>query len=512
MGVTPGEYRRKKERDTKRAEEEDFRRKLEIYDPTVRPSDTRARSKLLSEAEIIEEFKETHTLAISAVALEAAIIDKVAECLKDLEGTNVRRLREAARTISAVTTIATRAQQGDAVVAETEMGSLRRELCSLRYENQKMKERMQHLLTQSSAEAPQPQKLPKVISNVVVRESCVMERKRPPIPERREETIPSAPMEEEQEIMELEPLPSTNSATETAFKIPKVPPRVPKAPPSAAKVKIPPPPSLTAASQTEMDGTARRLEEELTERINSLIAERERGRAKNKGKDGSSGETRGLPNTAKQRAEKNHEKGTISPQSSSTQPAGGNPPTSSHSPEAESWTVVTSSGKARKGNPAPFSLPTGTKTYAEVMREGGKKATYAGAKKQPAAPKGKGGAPEVSPRKRGPTKGNRQKVAVKPPNTKKRKILRTADASVACPEGEYEEVVRNLRSQIKIKELGISGLRARRALSGALLFEVPGRKCKGGNLSFPDEKSPTREGRDNNLPPHKESGTENSRP
>lgn len=277
---TTGKYRRKKEKDTKRAEEEDFRRKLEIYDPTVRPSDTRARSKLLSEAEIIEEFKETHTLAISAVALEAAIIDKVAECLKDLEGTNVRRLREAARTISAaVTTIATRAQQGDTVVAETEIGSLRRELCSLRYENQKMKERMQHLLTQSSAEAPQPQKLPKVISNVVVRESCVMERKRPPIPERREETISSTPMEEEQEIMELEPLPSTNSATETAFKIPKVPPRVPKAPPSAAKVKIPLPPSLTPASQTEMDETARRLEEELTERINSLIAEKERLRS-----------------------------------------------------------------------------------------------------------------------------------------------------------------------------------------------------------------------------------------
>ncbi|XP_032690633.1 uncharacterized protein LOC116853609 [Odontomachus brunneus] len=50
----------------------------------------------------------------------------------------------------------------------------------------------------------------------------------------------------------------------------------------------------------------------------------------------------------------------------------------------------------------------------------------------------------------------------------------SAAVCITCPEGQYSEVMRTARSRIPLSELGISNLRCKRAIAGALILEVSG--------------------------------------
>lgn len=70
--------------------------------------------------------------------------------------------------------------------------------------------------------------------------------------------------------------------------------------------------------------------------------------------------------------------------------------------------------------------------------------------------------------------------ASKPKNERKaRRKPKTAPITVTCPPGQYEETMREVRMKINLASLDIKeGVKIRRAISGALIFEVPG---KNGN-------------------------------
>ncbi|XP_032690542.1 uncharacterized protein LOC116853523 [Odontomachus brunneus] len=50
----------------------------------------------------------------------------------------------------------------------------------------------------------------------------------------------------------------------------------------------------------------------------------------------------------------------------------------------------------------------------------------------------------------------------------------SAAVCITCPAGKYSEVMRIARSKVPLSELGIKNLRCKRAITGALLLEVPG--------------------------------------
>ncbi|KMQ85501.1 gag-pol polyprotein [Lasius niger] len=59
---------------------------------------------------------------------------------------------------------------------------------------------------------------------------------------------------------------------------------------------------------------------------------------------------------------------------------------------------------------------------------------------------------------------------------KTRREPKTATVTVTCPPGQYEAVMREARAKIDLPTLGITGVMIKRAVTGALIFEVPGKK------------------------------------
>lgn len=74
------------------------------------------------------------------------------------------------------------------------------------------------------------------------------------------------------------------------------------------------------------------------------------------------------------------------------------------------------------------------------------------------------------------------KDAKKPPTGEKplskrrtrRRQPRSAAVTVTCPPGQYAEIMAVAKSSIKLEDLGIGEIRPRRAVTGALILEIPG--------------------------------------
>lgn len=49
-----------------------------------------------------------------------------------------------------------------------------------------------------------------------------------------------------------------------------------------------------------------------------------------------------------------------------------------------------------------------------------------------------------------------------------------AAITITCPPGTYEAMLREARSKIDLEGMGIPGVKIRRAITGALIFEIPG--------------------------------------
>lgn len=68
------------------------------------------------------------------------------------------------------------------------------------------------------------------------------------------------------------------------------------------------------------------------------------------------------------------------------------------------------------------------------------------------------------------------KPITKPDPVKVRRVPRMAAITITCPPGTYEATMREARKKINLEGLGIQGVRIRRAITGALLYEIPGEK------------------------------------
>ncbi|XP_011858523.1 PREDICTED: uncharacterized protein LOC105556064, partial [Vollenhovia emeryi] len=108
-----------------------------------------------------------------------------------------------------------------------------------------------------------------------------------------------------------------------------------------------------------------------------------------------------------------------------------------------SWVEVVRKGKGKKQAPTP--------TPKDASKE------KAAAQK----PQSKGGEGKKEP------KGERKAP-------KQRRAPRSAAVALTFPEGEAGEGMRYIRSQVKLEELGIDSIKPRKALTGAMLLEIPG--------------------------------------
>ncbi|XP_011859073.1 PREDICTED: uncharacterized protein LOC105556589 [Vollenhovia emeryi] len=117
-------------------------------------------------------------------------------------------------------------------------------------------------------------------------------------------------------------------------------------------------------------------------------------------------------------------------------------------------------------------------TWVEVVKRG-LKSKAATAEQQKAQQKGATKSQDLAQQKgkgRGteaPQKGNQP-----PRKADKRRNPRTQAVVLTFPPGLYAEGLRKIRSQVKLEDLGIEGLRPRRALTGALILEIPGENAK----------------------------------
>lgn len=69
---------------------------------------------------------------------------------------------------------------------------------------------------------------------------------------------------------------------------------------------------------------------------------------------------------------------------------------------------------------------------------------------------------------------NEQRRGSVPPSVKRIRPPRTAAVTLTCPTGQYAEAMRVARGKINLEEIGVKALRAKRALTGALILEIPG--------------------------------------
>lgn len=68
--------------------------------------------------------------------------------------------------------------------------------------------------------------------------------------------------------------------------------------------------------------------------------------------------------------------------------------------------------------------------------------------------------------------------------------------TLTCPEGQYAEVMRAARTAVDLRELGIVSLRMRRAITGALLIEVPGEGSAAKAAQLREKMAQALEGRE----------------
>lgn len=149
---------------------------------------------------------------------------------------------------------------------------------------------------------------------------------------------------------------------------------------------------------------------------------------------------------------------------------------------------------------APHPPTKGDGEWSTVMRKGARKdrgqAGTVRAKGAPAPAK-----PKEDGRKQVPSK-SQQRAQPPPPSKKegkkgkKRRVPRTAAVIVTCPEGQYKEVLRLAMDQIDPASLGIEGMTARRAVTGAQVFEVgsPDHHLKADALAARREVTVGKEG------------------
>lgn len=144
--VTTGDYERKKIRDAERLAQKEKENEKEMLDPSKTLEVSKTEAKLRSEAELADEYKVRPTPDLAAEALDAAtVIRSLATKSGHLKGSLQKELRERTNSIMAVMTVLAARAQSNPDRQKEAMEELRKDLASLRYENERLRGEVSHL-------------------------------------------------------------------------------------------------------------------------------------------------------------------------------------------------------------------------------------------------------------------------------------------------------------------------------------------------------------------------------
>ncbi|XP_032689638.1 uncharacterized protein LOC116852965 [Odontomachus brunneus] len=403
-------------------------------------------------ADLIQEYRDISSAGLGAVVTErVAMLQKMAQGCSNLKGTTVQALWNTSAHISAAAAVLNqRAQQPGHAVAEAEWEDIRKEVRQLkgdlthlraenesfRSENENLKAQIKKLEEERSrvaATAPSPQPTPSMGIH-------------PPVPP--PEGSESAMDVEAEEHRRPSSFPPNGRDGGTAE-----PSRSPGVVPTEGGPKAPKKKNKKKKGKKGKGGDAPQV-------LSTPAAPRVKGKESAQG--GPEGKLRGLV------GQKEGQKGGVAAASQEAgkkvQPARGVATRSSSQPStSDGWNKVV--GRRAKqtqpisggGKPSPIARKNqpakGKNEVGNCPRPDSRKGTGSG--KPPPDPSGVMGG-----------KGGKGVPRLKAPTS--------AAVCITCPAGKYSEVMRIARSKVPLSELGIKNLRCKRAITGALLLEVPG--------------------------------------
>lgn len=123
-----------------------------------------------------------------------------------------------------------------------------------------------------------------------------------------------------------------------------------------------------------------------------------------------------------------------------------------------------------EGEKETWSKVVGRKARKKTTEENGGTSATTSARAKAKEPSGKPQAPQPEPAESSPPSQAKGKGKRKG----RRRVPRTAAVVLTCPPGQYKETLRLAMRDIDLASLDINGLKARKAVTGAQLFEVGG--------------------------------------
>lgn len=458
--VTTGDYERLKARRAEEQERREEEEEREILDPSTPMTNSQAWSRLDSKvAEYLEDMREASLVDITAQTLDCAmVLKKIAVRFKNMKGTVKKEIADAACLMqAALHTLAIRAPVSDTATApedrETEVEALRREIRELREDNIRLQGEIRTHIEMGKKKAPRM--LPPEGASAKREKKEEEETMHPPTEEVGMEVDPSQgdppapepimrpPIKGVQKRLQIDyPVGVESEVSRKAYDA--ITEGIEKLLRKRSRLtnSCQPSPALNHPAKDSQSAAA------LANAKVVVPARSERGR-----KDVPRGKAapKGAPNLGKKK-----EKGKTGPNNTakdrkmaSSEPTPLPPQTPSNSQET-SWAKVVGRKERKKGGPAT----TPQATNPPPVKSSGSKKT----------------SPPLAQRE----KGSAQRSAGPGAKAKARKAPRTAAVTITCPEGQYAETISLARQKINLSELGIEGVRARKAATGALVYEIPG--------------------------------------
>lgn len=379
---------------------------------------------------------------------EAGAVEKVAANAGNLRGTHVGILNRAADTIAAVMRAMSARESHSDSAANEEIGRLRTRLSALEEENRALKRDIEKKRIPQKAVSPtlvRMEQTPVPPPVETGKRGALPRKERPPLqaPLRHLEEsgaeVPPTNMEVDPPVDKTESLPQKKGKNR------------------GKKASEP-------ATENRLWTEACALDEELTIRINNFLEMRARFRKEIGGGLGLAPLVKPakLANPASSRPASSSSKPTFKPPTREAKA----PPKDANKPPAQKPTA-----KKNRASLLPSPSAPPESTWAEMAKRNKRKGAPAKPAVTPPVQKIGPTAPKQGVKQ--PAKGGKKPVT-KLQAAVKRKLPTTAAVILTCPAGKYTEAMREAKDKISLNDLGIEGLRAKRALTGALTLEISG--------------------------------------
>lgn len=456
--TTTGDYERLKARKAVERERREAEEEREMLDPSTPLTGSRAWKRMQDRvAGYLEEMREAPLVDITAQTLDrATVLKKIVVRFKNMQGTVKKEIAEAACLMqAALHTLAIRALVSspttDLENGETEAESLRREIRQLREDNLRLQGELKAQKEMGRMKVPR-----------------VLPRKEISAGKGRKEKGETARPPTEDTDMEIE-VTSDN---------PPAPEPILRPPIKGVQKRL----ELVYPSGVDSEEN-RKVYDSITAGIERLL--QKRSRLAYQGSQPTSSQEAAIPRKDPQSAAAPASAGVVVPARSKKgkKDAAGGKTVPSKAPEpgkkGKTGPAKTAKGQTKaSSDPTPLTLPPPLKSretsWAKVVGRKERKKGEAATKSQPdnPLPTKNSGPEKASPPQKLRAKGKAQQTTG--PRPRARKAPRTAAVTITCPEGQYAETISLARQKINLSELGITNVRARKAATGALVYEIPG--------------------------------------